>query len=234
MSRFEKPEECCVCLEEFADNDDPLFPCGHWVHPKCVALWGNEQCPLCKGDVDLPEKYKRKAAKTRQRKRDEMMIFDDLDDFELPPQMIQIRIISRSINVLATEANINRHFVNPFYGVMGADSVTQLQYGNTDDIYTSTIAEEIIDDLRFEPILLSDEESADLRETFNRVFNTPRSNPEETVKAKESPRKRSRIASKPRIPIKHKKPRKYNRKQPLPLSKKSRFSRIVKHKWGSR
>jgi len=54
-SRVEEPEECCLCLEIFSENDLlRLLPCRHAFHKDCVDRWFASRrymprsCPLCK------------------------------------------------------------------------------------------------------------------------------------------------------------------------------------------
>lgn len=54
-SRVEEPEECCLCLEVFKENDLlRLLPCKHAFHKDCVDRWFASKrymprsCPLCK------------------------------------------------------------------------------------------------------------------------------------------------------------------------------------------
>jgi hypothetical protein len=51
--KFEKPDECCVCLEDLKDEKYPLRDCGHWIHHKCVIMTGKEECPCCRAKVTL-------------------------------------------------------------------------------------------------------------------------------------------------------------------------------------
>ena len=48
--KFEKPEECYICLSPFLDNDKPIEPCGHWVHRECQVKTGY-YCGLCRSQV---------------------------------------------------------------------------------------------------------------------------------------------------------------------------------------
>lgn len=45
--RFEKPDECPICMEHLDYNEEPLI-CGHWVHSKCLSKCNKDECPLCR------------------------------------------------------------------------------------------------------------------------------------------------------------------------------------------
>lgn len=49
---LEKPEECSVCLEEFDEKEEP-WPCGHYVHRKCITQSMKAECPLCRKQLRL-------------------------------------------------------------------------------------------------------------------------------------------------------------------------------------
>lgn len=51
-------DECCLCLQEFEDNDElRLLPCQHFFHTQCIDRWfaakayHTRTCPLCKRDA---------------------------------------------------------------------------------------------------------------------------------------------------------------------------------------
>ncbi|KAF7006772.1 hypothetical protein CFC21_021778 [Triticum aestivum] len=52
------PEECAVCLSEFAEREAGrrLPGCGHGFHEACIAAWLrlNSTCPLCRAAVASP------------------------------------------------------------------------------------------------------------------------------------------------------------------------------------
>ncbi|CBI21404.3 unnamed protein product, partial [Vitis vinifera] len=44
-------ETCCICLEEYADDDDVgKLDCGHEYHVACIKEWlvQKNSCPICK------------------------------------------------------------------------------------------------------------------------------------------------------------------------------------------
>jgi hypothetical protein len=45
--RFEKPDDCPICLEKLDDIEEPLS-CGHWFHPICISKCLTTECPLCR------------------------------------------------------------------------------------------------------------------------------------------------------------------------------------------
>jgi hypothetical protein len=54
--KFEKPEECSICMESIDDITIPDLPCLHWVHKKCILKWGKYECPLCRRSIKLTKK----------------------------------------------------------------------------------------------------------------------------------------------------------------------------------
>jgi hypothetical protein len=51
---LETPEkECCICLEELTERDNPLLPCGHTIHLTCIYSSGKMICPICRIKLDL-------------------------------------------------------------------------------------------------------------------------------------------------------------------------------------
>lgn len=57
---FEKPTDCCVCFENFKDTDNPLTPCGHWIHLDCIYKSGKDECPICRVKLILSEENRKK------------------------------------------------------------------------------------------------------------------------------------------------------------------------------
>lgn len=57
--KFEKPDECCVCLDDLKEEKHPLLNCGHWIHHKCVIMTGKEECPCCRAKVSLNKEQQR-------------------------------------------------------------------------------------------------------------------------------------------------------------------------------
>lgn len=53
----DRPDECVVCTEPFG-HDNPLIPCGHWVHLSCIYKSGKGECPICREKLDLTEEQK--------------------------------------------------------------------------------------------------------------------------------------------------------------------------------
>lgn len=66
-SKFEKLDECCVCVEALTDED--YLSCGHWIHTSCVVKSGKQECPICRTELILSEQDReqiRKIAKARE------------------------------------------------------------------------------------------------------------------------------------------------------------------------
>lgn len=57
--KFEKPDECPVCMESLNDVKSPIS-CSHWIHRKCILNWGKPNCPVCRTEIKLSTSEKRK------------------------------------------------------------------------------------------------------------------------------------------------------------------------------
>jgi len=51
---------CAICLSNYGEGDKLLFlPCHHHFHEACISMWlkqYNKACPMCKADIDAPER----------------------------------------------------------------------------------------------------------------------------------------------------------------------------------
>lgn len=45
--KFEKPDECIICMEVIYDNIETPLECGHWIHKNCIKFTGLHKCPVC-------------------------------------------------------------------------------------------------------------------------------------------------------------------------------------------
>jgi hypothetical protein len=49
-------EECCICQEEYTENDKVyILPCSHAHHKTCLDDWLKEKksCPICRREIDF-------------------------------------------------------------------------------------------------------------------------------------------------------------------------------------
>ena len=70
-SKFEKPEECPVCMDSLEDQKEPLEPCHHWVHRDCQIKSG-PTCVICRTEIKVTPKEKQQIDRMlRKRKREE-------------------------------------------------------------------------------------------------------------------------------------------------------------------
>jgi hypothetical protein len=51
-----KEDICSICWENIDNNFQPLEPCGHYIHKKCIYLTGNPFCPYCNKNIFLSKK----------------------------------------------------------------------------------------------------------------------------------------------------------------------------------
>lgn len=55
--KFPKPNECPICVSTLPGWCIPLRPCNHWVCWDCIIKSGKELCPLCRANIDVPQKH---------------------------------------------------------------------------------------------------------------------------------------------------------------------------------
>lgn len=51
----EKEKDCCICLEDFSEDDDVSFSkCQHLFHTKCIKEWSTYRttCPVCRKNFE--------------------------------------------------------------------------------------------------------------------------------------------------------------------------------------
>ena len=46
--RFEKPDECAVCMESISEQNETPLECGHWIHKQCLINANKHNCPMCR------------------------------------------------------------------------------------------------------------------------------------------------------------------------------------------
>lgn len=46
--KYEKPDECPICMCEFSVTTEPLKSCNHWVCMECVKKFSTPECPICR------------------------------------------------------------------------------------------------------------------------------------------------------------------------------------------
>lgn len=55
----EKFDQCAICLQEWANNDENLktLPCFHYFHEKCIDTWlkTTMKCPICRNNVRIDD-----------------------------------------------------------------------------------------------------------------------------------------------------------------------------------
>jgi hypothetical protein len=53
--KIEKGKDCCICLDDFTDDDDVSFSkCNHLFHTKCIKEWSTYKttCPVCRENFE--------------------------------------------------------------------------------------------------------------------------------------------------------------------------------------
>lgn len=57
-------DECCICMEKFADGRDSITPLSHnsrhFFHTRCIEEWlkNNNVCPICRTEIKPEEEIK--------------------------------------------------------------------------------------------------------------------------------------------------------------------------------
>ena len=46
--RFEKPDDCPVCMDSISSKTETPLECGHWVHKQCLVPTNLHICPVCR------------------------------------------------------------------------------------------------------------------------------------------------------------------------------------------
>ena len=46
--RFEKPDECPVCMDLISNKTETPLECGHWIHKNCLSPTNLHICPVCR------------------------------------------------------------------------------------------------------------------------------------------------------------------------------------------
>ena len=83
--RFEKPEECPICMERMGSQEIPLH-CAHWVCHACVQKLAKEECPICRSPLNVSYRDRASIHSNRQRYRQQ-----DIEDQERQLQEEQER-----------------------------------------------------------------------------------------------------------------------------------------------
>lgn len=46
--KFEKPDDCPICMETVNDKLELPLTCGHWIHKQCLKNTEKNTCPICR------------------------------------------------------------------------------------------------------------------------------------------------------------------------------------------
>ena len=162
--KFEKPEECCVCLDELKDEKYPLRECGHWIHHKCVIMTGKEECPCCRGKVTLTKEQQKELNDIKNKNKKEKI---EEEQRELRRALeAERRIINRNTTWID-----NRDSTDFFRG--GSRTRDRIQRYLESDERVATITH--LQDLMISPHEETRNDSMvlfELQSTLNRISNT--------------------------------------------------------------
>lgn len=99
--RFEKPDDCPICLNPMPYTDLPL-PCAHWVCHHCVSKFMSPQCPFCRKEITVSrEEYQSIQQNRRQfhHHQEEQELHQRQMEEEMaevpPPPEIPLELLSR-------------------------------------------------------------------------------------------------------------------------------------------
>ena len=46
--RLEKPDDCCICMDNISSETEIPLECGHWIHKQCLIPTNTHICPMCR------------------------------------------------------------------------------------------------------------------------------------------------------------------------------------------
>lgn len=69
LFKYEKPEECPICIESSQSINQPLS-CGHWICRNCVLKWG-DKCPICRSPITITKKERKIMDKYKLEQKDD-------------------------------------------------------------------------------------------------------------------------------------------------------------------
>jgi hypothetical protein len=162
--KFDKPDECCVCLEDLKDEKYPLRDCGHWVHHKCVIMSGKDECPCCRGKVKFNKEQQAALSEVKNKHKKEKI---EEEQREIRREMEEERrVVNRSTRWID-----NRDSVDFFRGGRRTQERVQRYLNSDERIATVTHLQDMmsspIEEIRNDATILFE-----LQSMLNRINNT--------------------------------------------------------------
>lgn len=53
--RFEKPDDCPICMDIISEESETPLECGHWIHKECLIPTNIHICPVCRQNMKQHE-----------------------------------------------------------------------------------------------------------------------------------------------------------------------------------
>jgi len=145
--RFEKPNECMVCLDCISSETEIPLNCGHWVHKECLKKSNQTRCPLCRQEMNNFEiEYvfdtnnyinTNVFQSVSLNYENEMQI---INDFELN-FIIFMNELPRNLSSVSNVMGLNLR-LNQF--------ISEILGSNIEPITITTISRELLDEIEYE------------------------------------------------------------------------------------
>ena len=130
--KYEKPDDCPVCMDEISDETEIPLSCGHWIHKECLVPTNLHICPICRQKMKQEEVYYvfgKQHLEQNLYARNYYIPFDQGEQNNiLENNRINMEINSINLNVYLSDPNIENYIPNSaFYNMTKRDMTEQLR-----------------------------------------------------------------------------------------------------------
>jgi len=137
MYRFEKPEECAICMDDMKNEKYPLRgevegKCGHWIHHSCVVSSGKQECPICREKVKLNKEQQKQLLEIQKKNKKEK-------EQEERREIMQALQVERTLITRNTRWMDERGSISDFFTHRSRNVVGRVQEYLDSDERTATI-----------------------------------------------------------------------------------------------
>ena len=126
--RYEKPDDCPICMDTISEQTEIPLSCGHWIHKECLFPTNLHICPVCRQNMKQEEVDYVFGNKHQERNlyaRNYYIPFDQGGNFNAPV------IVQRNypeLNDFLSDPNIEIYIPNSaFYNMTKRDMIAQLR-----------------------------------------------------------------------------------------------------------
>jgi len=126
--KYEKPDDCPVCMDVISDETEIPLSCGHWIHKECLVPTNLHICPLCRQNMKQEESdyvFGKQHQERNLYARNYYIPFDQGDNFNAPV------IVQRNypeLHDFLSDPNIEIYIPNSsFYNMTKRDMIAQLR-----------------------------------------------------------------------------------------------------------